>query len=153
MHCFGDTEIGEKNFSTTGDENVPRFDVAMHDSLVVCMLQCQRNRATDVHGESRTESCRSVFGVFASCFVENFTQALAVDELHDHESAVTFFDDVVDRNDVLVMQLRECLRFATESFDNCFVVSDVILEVLHRDLSTELNVGREPHFCHATSSN
>ena len=103
-------------------------------------IECRCNATTDVHGE---------FGTQPLLLVEQLSQALAIDELHDDCLASVVVDRVVHRDDVWMTQTSDGDGLAAEAFSNDRVGREARLEDLHGDLTTERHVGGEPHLGHA----
>ena len=103
------------------------------------------NARADVHREVRAELL---------LLVEQLAQALAVDQLHHHRLALlapdAFFDGVIDGDDVGVAQLGDGDGLAAEAFGHDRIGRQRRLEQLHRHLTGERQVRRNPHFGHAT---
>jgi hypothetical protein len=141
---FGNTEVGQQHAPVGSDQDVAGLDVAVHEPGAMCSIEGGGNTRTDVDRE---------IGAEPALFVEQLSQALAVDELHDDGQASTaatgVLDRVVDRDDVGVAQLGDCNGLATEALGDHRIGCQRRLQELDGDLARECQVCRQPDFRHA----
>jgi hypothetical protein len=121
--CFGeiaeirvarDAEVHHLHAAGSRDHDVCGLDVAMHDAAVVHVVECTR----DLHADDRSDVVRKT-----TALLEEVVQVDALHVLHHDEHRAALAMEVVDVDDVLVLQIREALRFAFEARHDVFFCS------------------------------
>ncbi len=108
-------------------EHVRRFDVAVHDAVVVCFAQRFGDRRHNLNGTAQRQS-----------LLQQVAQRLTLDVFHHDKRLVLFrFAIVVDHRDVWVIELGNGACFANEAGSIVMVSGG---EKLDRHLSREVHV-------------
>jgi hypothetical protein len=111
-HDLGDAEIHELHHALAvvalGEEEVRRLDIAMHDPGGVRLLQPSASLRHDARRELRREWAEAI---------EDFTDILAVQELHHEEGRAALDPDVEDLRDVLGLDLARRSRLDLKALE------------------------------------
>ena len=138
-----DAEIRDLNVAATIDENVRRLDVAVHDPLIVRVLQgvaeLDEEPLDDANGKRGVRSDQGI-------------ERRAVHELHDEKQRIAFVADRVDHDDVRMIQLRRRPCLALEPLFHSFVEGEVRQHGLDRHLPVQPQVIREVDGGHTPTS-
>jgi hypothetical protein len=102
--------------TTPRDEDICRFDVAMHDACTVRRLQRVGHLDGDGKKLLRWEGPNR----------DQVAQRFAVEELDDHKSAAILFADIVNRTDVGMIQGRRGPSFAAKALQRRGIMSNAI---------------------------
>ena len=102
----GHTEICELDATTGFNQQVGRFDVAVHDALLVRVLQ---RRQQVGHDGQRLPQCVQL------ALVKVVLQVVALDELHHQKGDVTVSIRVVHADDIGVLQAGRRTRFCAKA--------------------------------------
>ncbi len=137
----GDAEVDEIGEVVLGQQDVGRFDVAVHQSGLVGAVQCRGDLFDDVHG---------AFG-WHRAVVEQGLQVVARDQSHGHVQASFDFSDVVDRHDMGVVEACGGACFAAEALVELGVLGVVGQQHLQRHHPVDFGVVRPPHLTHAAA--
>ena len=95
----GQPEVGHQRLASFVDQNIGRFQVAVKDSALVGMVDGPRD---DRHQSSRRP------GV-AMIFLEPFREVSPFDKLHAEKAATALFGDLVNRHDIGMVEMGDCL--------------------------------------------
>jgi hypothetical protein len=80
---------------------------------------------------------------------ESLSECLALHQLHHQVVGVTLAPDIEQRADVRVVERRDRLRFALEPRANLCGRAHVLLQHLHRHVTSEPRVATAVHLSHA----
>ena len=142
---LGDTEVGELHLAGRGDQDVARFDVAVHQAGGVRDLQCAAGLLEHVQRVPQ----RQPAGAF-----EHRVQRLAVDEFHHQIGGAALavhigFAVVVHAGDAGMVEHRDGAGLGAEPFDELRVRGVLGFEHLDGDAPAEPAVDGLPHLAHA----
>ena len=143
----GDAEVHDLDVAVGGDHHVAGLDVAVHDAGAVAVVERVEDAARDLQGP---------LGRDARVLLQQLTQRLALDELHDDERDTGAVEDVlagvVDRHDRGVVQHRGGLGLAPEPHLEGGIRGQVGAQHLDRDGAAEPPVAAPAHFGHASAA-
>ena len=136
-------EVGDERVAAPVDQHVRRLHVAVHDALVVRVLE----RARELHEQVLDDWDRK-----RCVLADDLLEGRALDELHDEEQQLGVVADRVDDDDVRVVELRRGARLALEAVFHAVVESQLRQHDFDGHLAVEPQVVREVHGGHATAS-
>ena len=142
---LGDAEVGQLHLAVDPDEDVARFDVAVHVAPLVRGLQCPRGLLHDPQGLLGVERAAG----------DQRRQRLAADELHHQVRGAGVADRavvlavVVHRGDPGVVERRDGTGLDAEPVQELRVVGQLGAQHLDRDVPPEPDVLGLPHLAHA----
>jgi hypothetical protein len=139
VETLGDAEVGEQNTTVGRHEDVAGLDVAVDEAGAMGGVEGGGDARADVDRQLRAEP---------GLHVEQLTQALAVDELHDDGLPATVGEDVVHGDDVGVGEPSDGNGLAAEAFGDDRVGRQTRLQPLQGDSPVERQIGGEPHLGH-----
>ncbi len=134
----GKAEVEQAYTSSSGEEDVPGFDVLVDDVLVV---------GSGEHVENSVDDDQDLFGgERPGVSVDTVRECLAIEKLHDQEDRALLVDFIVDDPDRARMLDQVCqVGFTQEaSLDLRAVERRVGIEHLHRHARADA-VGRRIH--------
>src|SRR5262249_31586829 len=109
IHQFGNAEVEQFGNAVGGDQNVRRFDVAMHDQVLVSVL----NRGANLL--EQPQSLRDVESPVFAVFID----APTVDVFHREVRRTVGSRAAVEQTrNIRVIEVRENLAFASQSGDD-----------------------------------
>ncbi|SHV82607.1 Uncharacterised protein [Mycobacteroides abscessus subsp. abscessus] len=144
IDSLGDAEVGEFHLAGGRDEDVARFDVAVHQTRRVCDLKRTAGLLQHVQGVAQREAA----GAF-----EYRVQRFSVNQLHDQIGRAALAVDiglavVVDAGDPGMVQHRDGAGLGAEPLDEFGVRGELGLEHLHGHLAAQPAVGTLPDLAH-----
>ncbi len=142
-----DAEVHHLDRAGLGDHHIGRFDVAVHDAVVVTEVQ----RPADVGDDLHRAAGRQV-----SLGPEDVAQRAPFDVLHDdigHRGALVAVavtvTGVIDRDDRRMVQAGRGLSLTTKAVQEGRVAGKVGAQHLDRDLAAQPDVAPAVHLGHA----
>ena len=139
---FGQAEIKNLGVTAIGNEDVRRFDIAMHDAFAVCGLKrvghfnCEREQALLFHGSA----------------FDQVLQRLAGQALHHDEQMSIVLSNFVDGADVGMIQGRSSASFPAKALQSLWILRGVVRKKLECDEAAEQRVFGLVHHSHATTA-
>ena len=133
---LGDTEVGDAPAPIAIDENVLRFEVAMHDADRVRggeSAEHEIDLRRDISERARAGT-RHELGYRAS-----------LGELHGVPRDVAATIPIVDRHDCRMGELCGELGFASKTRDGALVPGDVRMQEFESDLAPEAEIAHSPN--------
>ena len=140
-----DAEVRHLHISLTVDDDVLRLDIPVHDAHLMRELDAGRRLQRDGDGLLRVHASRTLDIVF---------QCDALDELHHDivQLRLRIIDDIVDRDDVRMIQLRRRLGLILKLPDEILILAVLLLQHLDRDHTAHLPIVRTIDIAHAALS-
>ena len=144
---MGDTEVGEYGPVVSRGEDVARFDVAVHDAVVVCLGKTGRHLLTDVGGPPYAE---------CALLTEQIPQGRPLNQFHDDPRTSVLLGHVEHGDDRGVAELRGASCFPEHAGPQNFdLVGGQVRrggQLLDRDRAVEQGVGASPNTAHTTGA-
>jgi hypothetical protein len=136
---LGQTEVEHLHGAIRPDADVGRFEVPVHDAVVVREAQRVGDAARDAQGAGEwNRPAAAAVG-----------EGLALDQFHDHSRAALPGFDAEDRRDARVIERREDERFTLEPAGQVGVARVFDEQHLDGDMALQLRVERAVHLAHA----
>jgi hypothetical protein len=115
------------------NSHVGWLQIAMYDSLLVCVLETLGDLGADFPGVLKRHRP---------------LRRIALNELHNEAS----FFDAVDRSDVKIIERRQNLRLALEAGEPFGIFSERRRQHLDRDIALELGIAGAIYLTHAAAA-
>ncbi len=122
-----DAEVRDLHRARFVEQQVLRLDVAMHDAVLVRVLQRLADRRHDGQRLLRREAAR----------LHRLPQIHAIHELHEQVVKPARLPEIVDRDDVRMIERRERLGLVRETFGKLRIGHPLRREQLQRDQAAQ----------------
>jgi len=139
---FRESEVQDLHLTVGADEHVFRFQVAMHDALVMRGGEAAR----DVAGELQ----RFLLRQCASR--QSIAERLALKEFSHRERRPVDAAEVVDRENIRMRERRDGFRLPLESLQRLGIGRQVPRQDLDGDVAVEFRVARPVDLAHSSSA-
>src|SRR5262249_45474189 len=123
-----DAEVQDLHLPLAKHHDVARFDVPVHDPLLMCVVK----PVAYLH-----HNVQLVFERQGLALVDEVSQFLTVQYLHDDEEAPILFPHVEDSDDVRMAEPGACLGFAEKSRTKLISDLDLVRDNLQGDAAIE----------------
>ena len=140
---FRDSKIRHLHLALTGNNDILRLDVPMHNLIVVRNLQA---------GGHLNSDAGSLFDCQPALLLDIGLQRDAFHQLHDNVVDILLVAYVINIYDIRMRQSRCCLRLFLELTDEIFIFRKFILQHLHSHKAVQLVILSLKDLCHASGS-
>ena len=137
-----ETEIENLGEAVVRHHQVLGLEIAMHDARIMCFRKTVGDRRRDLQRASRRQRSS----------LQDFSERLALDELHADEGPRLGLTKVVNRDNRRMVERGRRPGFEFESPHSLGVACAIGRQELERDVTAEPGVMREIHLAHATGS-
>ena len=135
-------EIQHFNPSVTSDKHVLRFQIPVHDSLLVCGRESLRNAERVFDRAPQRQRPR----------YELLPQCLSFKKFADQKRRTVVHTNVMDSQDVRMVQRRNRARFLFETPQPVGIMRQRFWQHFDRDITPEPRVACPVHLAHAARS-
>ncbi len=134
----GQPEVQDLHVPVLGQKHVFRFEIPVHDSLVVSRGKTRRDLSADLRDLAGREGSR----------LESLAQRLTLQELHHGEGRALVEAEIMDGEDVRMGECGHRLRFAPEPIDPVGILGEGGCDDLQSDVSLQPGVAGSVDLAH-----
>ncbi len=121
-----------------GQKHVFRFEIPVHDSLVVRRGETRRDLSADLRGLAGREGSGR----------EPLAQRLPLQEFHHGEGRALVDAEIMDGEDIRMGERGHCLRFALESIDPVGILGEGGCDDLQSDIALQPGIAGSVDLAH-----